>query len=95
MTRCPVQMKRLVQTPPVACRAIRLIGFTPEQHSAWERLTGTVRAGSEKIGKTCAETEALQAEKTLPAKLALAATKMASAVSGDIRPALDGWYAEQ
>ncbi len=87
--------KRPVQTPPIACRAIGLIGFTPEQHSAWEHLTGIVRAGSEKIGKTCAETEALQAEKTLPAKLALAATKIASAVPGDIRPALDSWYAEQ
>ena len=43
-----------------------------EQRVAWDRLTGAVRAGSDKVGETCAETEALRAEKTLPAKLALA-----------------------
>ncbi len=71
------------------------MAFTPEQRTAWESLTGAVRAGGEKVGKTCAETEALRAEKTLPAKLALAeaATTTAAAVLGDVRPAFDGWYA--
>ena len=70
------------------------MAFTPEQRAAWERLTGAVRAGGEKIGETCAETEALRAEKTMPAKLALAeaATKTAAAVLGDVRPAFDAWY---
>lgn len=71
------------------------MAFTPEQRAAWDRLTGAVRAGSEKVGETCAETEALRAEKTMPAKLALAeaATKTAAAVLGDVRPAFDAWYA--
>lgn len=71
------------------------MAFTPEQRTAWDRLTGAVRAGSEKVGETCAETEALRAEKTLPAKLAIAeaATKTAAAVLSDVRPAFDGWYA--
>ncbi len=71
------------------------MAFTPEQRAAWDRLTGAVRAGSEKVGETCAETEALRAEKTLPAKLAIAeaATKTAAAVLSDVRPAFDGWYA--
>ena len=71
------------------------MAFTPEQRTAWDRLTGAVRAGGEKIGETCAETEALRAEKTMPAKLALAeaATKTAAAVLGDVRPAFDAWYA--
>ena len=71
------------------------MAFTPEQRAAWDRLTGAVRAGGEKIGETCAETEALRAEKTMPAKLALAeaATKTAAAVLGDVRPAFDAWYA--
>ncbi len=71
------------------------MAFTPEQRAAWDRLTGAVRDGGEKVGDTCAETEALRAKKTLPAKLALAeaATKTAASVLGDIRPAFDGWYA--
>ncbi len=69
--------------------------FTPEQRAAWDRLTGAVRAGSEKVGETCAETEALRAEKTAPAKLAIAeaAAKTAAAILGDVRPAFDDWYA--
>ena len=71
------------------------MAFTPEQRAAWDRLTGAVRAGNDKVGATCAETEALRAEKTMPAKLALAeaATKTAAAVLGDVRPAFDAWYA--
>lgn len=71
------------------------MAFTPEQRAAWDRLTGAVRAGSEKVGETCAETEALRAERTMPAKLALAETaaSTAAAVLGDVRPAFDGWYA--
>lgn len=71
------------------------MAFTPEQRAAWDRLAGAVRAGSDKVGETCAETEALRAEKTMPAKLALAeaATKTAAAVLGDVRPAFDAWYA--
>ena len=71
------------------------MAFTPEQRAAWDRLTGAVRAGSDKVGETCAETEALRAEKTLPAKLALAeaASKTAASVLSDVRPAFDGWYA--
>ncbi len=71
------------------------MAFTPEQRVAWDRLIGAVRAGSDKVGETCAETEALRAERTLPAKLALAeaATRTAAAVLGDVRPAFDGWYA--
>ncbi len=70
------------------------MAFTPEQRAAWDKLTGAVRAGGEKIGETCAETEALRAEKTMPAKLALAeaATKTAAAVLGDVRPAFNAWY---
>ena len=71
------------------------MAFTPEQRAAWDRLAAAVRAGSDKVGETCAETEALQAEKTLPAKLALAeaASRTAAAVLGDVRPAFDAWYA--
>ena len=71
------------------------MAFTPEQRTAWDRLTVAVRAGSEKVGATCAETEALRAEKTLPSRLALAeaATKTAAAILSDVRPAFDGWYA--
>ena len=71
------------------------MAFTPEQRAAWDRLTAAVRAGSEKVGEACTETEALRAEKTMPAKLALAeaATKTAAAVLGDVRPAFDAWYA--
>ena len=71
------------------------MAFTPEQRTAWDRLTGAVRAGSERVGETCAETEALRAEKTLPAKLALAeaASKTMAAVLSSVRPAFDGWYA--
>ncbi len=71
------------------------MAFTPEQRAAWDRLTGAVRAGSDRVGETCTETEALRAEKTMPAKLALAeaATKTAAAVLGDVRPAFDAWYA--
>ena len=70
------------------------MAFTPEQRAAWDKLTGAVRAGGERIGETCAETEALRAEKTMPAKLALAeaATKTAAAVLGDVRPAFNAWY---
>ena len=71
------------------------MAFTEEQRAAWDRLTGAVRAGGEKVAEACAETEALRKEKTLPAKLALAETAAttAAAVLADVRPAFDAWYA--
>jgi len=69
--------------------------FTTEQRAAWDGLTAAVRAGSEKIGETCEQTEDLRDERSLPARLALAATasKTAAEILGDVRPAFDGWYA--
>ncbi len=71
------------------------VNLTPEQTEAWNRLTETVRSGSESVGRTCEQLEADGMPQTAPERLAMVETMMTTGLSivQDVRPAFDAFYA--
>lgn len=66
----------------------------PNQTKAWNDLTAALRAGSAKIGETCASMTKNSAPATAPEKLAALETVMTTGVGilHDVRPAFDAFY---